>query len=553
MGTLSEIDFNGDGVFPERQPETEGFEVDFTALHQYKPEELRELQTEKLELRALEFRSLHNLARLQDDVLPGHPIPPMHVVVSGPKSCGKRFLSKAYQRDLKRYGRFDNMEFHEVDGSSIELKQLRNASGQFVYVTNLRGLLDNPELPSIVTHLRSGKCTAVMAFAGDARSAGQLMDMCPELAPVIGRRIELAPFTTAELAVLFRLKMKPHFWVSEDGERIVRQVAQQQHLTVLGIEQWCARAVRAGLENARESGICRELPVSVIEDTAPQLSCGGSTALQRLNSLTGLEQVKAQVAEELALLDAQAIRERLGLPRVTVSHHMIFAGNPGTGKTEVARLVAEIFKERGLLSEGKLFEVGRQDLVAKHIGNTAPKVHELFQRARGSVIFIDEAYSLIPKGERDFAHEAVSTLIADMESYRDEVVVILAGYPNLMDQLMRVNPGFESRIRTRIQFPDYTTPQLLEIMAGLAADSGYILEQEAWKPVEQILNIERSQAGFGNARNVRQLFERAVQKQARRLSQGHLLHDAYAIRALTAADFESPRLAAPERRFGFTA
>jgi adenylate kinase family enzyme len=236
--------------------------------------------------------------------------------------------------------------------------------------------------------------------------------------------------------------------------------------------------------------------------------------LAELDGLVGLADVKAEVHKQAAVLRVEGLRQQAGLKAPTITRHMIFNGNPGTGKTTVARLVAGIYRALGLLSKGQLVEVDRSELVAGYLGQTAMKTAEVVKSAEGGVLFIDEAYSLA--GDQ-YGQEAVDTLVKEMEDKRDDLVVIVAGYPVPMQVFVAQNPGLESRFRTTIDFADYTDDELTDIFGVLARSAEYDVDAAVLDRLREILAGVQRGPTFGNARYVRNLLEAAIGRHAWRL------------------------------------
>lgn len=240
---------------------------------------------------------------------------------------------------------------------------------------------------------------------------------------------------------------------------------------------------------------------------------------EELHSYIGLDNIKKEVESLINLVTIYELRRKSGLPTEDLSLHMVFSGNPGTGKTMVARLMSRIYHSLGILSKGHLVEVDRSGLVAGYVGQTAIKTQEVINRAMGGVLFIDEAYALTSRGPQDYGQEAVETLLKAMEDHRDDLVVIVAGYVDLMNDFIHSNPGLESRFNRYMYFEDYTVDEMLGIFDMRAKKAGYQLADDARETLKDILAEEsENNIGFGNARGVRNLFEKAVSRQANRLS-----------------------------------
>ncbi|KAA1421289.1 AAA family ATPase [Nocardioides humilatus] len=258
-----------------------------------------------------------------------------------------------------------------------------------------------------------------------------------------------------------------------------------------------------------------------------------------LDRLIGLEAAKQQVRGLVAERRAEALRREAGMPAADRSHHLVFVGNPGTAKTTVARIVARIYHDLGLLSEGHLVEVGRADLIAEYIGQTAPRVTEVVDRATGGVLFIDEAYALVPRDSaRDFGHEAVATLLKLMEDRRDDLIVVAAGYPAEMASFLDSNPGLRSRFPTVISFPDYDTDELTRIFSLLLATAGFTAGPGLLESFAALVPSPRP-AGFGNGRWARNVFEDAVTRQALRITADGARPTSEDVRTLLVGDLPS--------------
>ena len=251
-----------------------------------------------------------------------------------------------------------------------------------------------------------------------------------------------------------------------------------------------------------------ELRSSNVEEVLDQLD----------RELVGLKPVKTRIRETAALLLVDRVRKKIQLSAVSPTLHMSFTGNPGTGKTTVALRMAEILQRLEYVRTGQLITVTRDDLVGQYIGHTAPKTKEVIKKAMGGVLFIDEAYYLYkPENERDYGAEAIEILLQIMENNRDDLVVILAGYKDEMDKFFHSNPGVRSRIAHHIDFPDYSSEELLEIAKLMLAEQSYRLSVDATKALLEYIQRRKTMEHFANARSIRNALDRARLRQANRL------------------------------------
>lgn len=271
----------------------------------------------------------------------------------------------------------------------------------------------------------------------------------------------------------------------------------------------------------------RTPPAAGVTGRAPQLSAvpdqpdtappSLEVLLTELDALVGLDAVKGEVLRQVQMLRMAKVRRDAGMKVPVITRHLVFTGNPGTGKTTVARLIAAIYRAMGFLSRGHLVEVDRSGLVAGWVGQTALKTAEAIESALGGVLFIDEAYSLARGSKTDFGSEAIDTLVKGMEDHRDDLVVIVAEYPVPMMDFIDANPGLASRFRTSIPFADYSDAELVEVFARLADADDYTATMPAMEAILDVLARTPRDEGFGNGRWARNMLEAAIGRQAWRL------------------------------------
>lgn len=245
-----------------------------------------------------------------------------------------------------------------------------------------------------------------------------------------------------------------------------------------------------------------------------------ATSIEKLDDLIGLTSVKQEIRTLRNYLVIQQERKKKGMKETKISYHCVFLGNPGTGKTSVARIIAQIYRELGVLKSGHLVETDRSGLVAEYVGQTAVKTNKIIDSALDGILFIDEAYSLIDGGDSDYGKEAISTLIKRMEDDRNRLIVILAGYKDEMNRFLDSNPGLHSRFNRIIEFPDYSADELFQIFEVNCRKFDYTMSDAFSKKLKDVLYkaVLNKEKGFGNARFVRNLFEKTIENQANRLS-----------------------------------
>ena len=285
-------------------------------------------------------------------------------------------------------------------------------------------------------------------------------------------------------------------------------------------------------------------PAAQTEETEEALPVENIDDLRaELDELVGLDGIKREVNNLINMVTVHKLREANGLNTVDMSLHMVFSGNPGTGKTTIARIMSRIYRSLGVLSKGQLVEVDRSGLVAGYVGQTATKTTKVLESALGGVLFIDEAYSLTSKSENDFGAEAIDTLLKGMEDHRDDLIVIVAGYDGLMDDFVHSNPGLESRFNRFLHFDDYSVDEMMDILDLRLKKGQYELDDAARAAARAYIEAANtSSISFGNARGVRNIFEKILVEQANRLSaEGNLTKEQ--LMTITEADVLAARAA----------
>ena len=373
-----------------------------------------------------------------------------------------------------------------------------------------------------------GKFTVI--FAGYTREMRKLINLNPGLQSRINLMIKFDDYNEEELcSIAESIAGEEYYSLSEDGEKAFIQRINNEKVD----ENFAnARAVRNIIEEAIREKAFRtgdddvseeEFTTLTSEDFGVDLSFTARESVkeyvEELESLVGLEDVKKLIKDILNTLELLHKKKEMGIQCEDISLNMIFSGNPGTGKTTVARIMGRILKAMGILKKGHMVEVTRSDLVGQYVGQTGPKTLEKIKQAYGGILFIDEAYSLNSGCENDFGSEAISALIKEMEDNRDKLIVIMAGYTKEMKELLNLNPGLESRIKFNIEFSDYDGDELFKIFKSLCIKEKYKISHNAYKKLKEDFEEISHNKGrnFGNGRLVRKYFENVKMKQATRI------------------------------------
>ncbi|MFD5625966.1 right-handed parallel beta-helix repeat-containing protein [Streptomyces sp. NPDC127072] len=509
-----------------------------------------------------QVRTLVNLTQLaQRRAQLGMSAPPMsrHLVFAGPPGTGKTTVARLYGTVLAQLGALRSGHLVEVSradlvaqvigGTAIKTTEIFNkALGGVLFIDEAYTLTadsgrSGPDfgreaVDTLLKLMEDHREDVVVVAAGYSGEMQSFLSSNPGLASRFSRTVEFENYAVPELVAIMESMCARHQYEFGEGTsaaltlhfdrmpkdatfgngRAARQVFE---------EMVDRQAVRLSTQPDVSE---RDLSLLLPEDVGIQVPAGPQgnadepdrgDALSRLGDMVGLAAVKRDVTDLVNLLSTAKRREAAGLPSPRVSHHLVFTGPPGTGKTTVARLYGELLVSLGVLPQGQLVEVARADLVGRYVGHTAQLTREVFERARGGVLFVDEAYTLTPPGGSsgsDFGQEAVDTLLKLMEDHRDEVVVIVAGYTREMESFLASNPGLSSRFSRRVEFADYTSDELVTIVRMHADVSGYECGPGVGGLLREYFDSLPRDRFFGNGRLARQVLESMMTRQAGRVS-----------------------------------
>ncbi len=509
--------------------------------------------------------NLNKLARRREQA--GMPSLPMsrHLIFAGPPGTGKTTVARLYGAILAELGVLRSGHLTEVaradlvaaiiGGTAIKTTEVfKEALGGVLFIDEAYALstggggnghdFGREAIDTLVKLMEDHRDDIVVIVAGYSAEMQDFLASNPGLASRFSRTVEFCNYEVDELTTIVERAAGAHGY--ELAEHTREALLEHFERMAKGADFGNGRAARkvfeemvdrqasrlALLSEVGDADLAQLVPLDVGVEAAAAVAAAiaqeageepvpaSTELLDQLRAMVGLPAAKEQVEDLVNLIKQVRRREEAGLPTAKISHHLVFAGPPGTGKTTVARLYGELLSELGVLTGGQLIETARADLVGRFVGHTAQLTKEAFERARGGVLFIDEAYTLTPRGGsgNDFGQEAVDTLMKLMEDHRDEVVVIVAGYQEEMQGFLASNPGLASRFSREIAFEHYTDDELTTIVRIQAETAGYLCAPETLEALHTLFASVPRDRSFGNGRFARQTLESMVTRQAGRLS-----------------------------------
>jgi SpoVK/Ycf46/Vps4 family AAA+-type ATPase len=484
--------------------------------------------------------------------LPGTP----HLCIAGPVGCGQGLATRALAQARATAKAVEHLVVVDLLASEVSTQdstaavdRLRSrwseAGNGVLRIDELELILANPTATAFLDALRNlivhaGADDPVVVLCGDKESVAQLHALNPDLHQHFHHTMVRAFLSTELIMLLDRMIKQAGFSTSFDfvatTSPLIAKVRSVGNLTNARIPASLARhAIRRAAAAGRTSVQAEDIETAALR----VIDVESGSAWAELDELIGLHDVKSTVRMWMSNSDLSERRERLGLITEGMSRHMVFKGPAGTAKTTVARIIGRILAENGVLSSGHLVETQRADFVGERVDQSPRLVVDAVKRSIGGVLFIDEAYSLTTKGDSSSENaeangEIIKTLLKMMEDYREDFVVIVAGYVTEMEQFLNSNPGFRSRFAKTLEFPGYATSELFEILSHLAAKRGFVIDPGALGQLEPRLALVSQYPGFGNGRHMRNLLENAITRQGFRVDENATDDE---LRTLTYADF----------------
>lgn len=504
----------------------------------------------------------------------------LHMVFTGNPGTGKTTVARLIGQIYRAIGVLSRGQMVEtsredlvapyVGQTAIKTRQIiERAKGGVLFIDEAYTLSEGSEhdfgreaIDTLVKHMEDNRGDLVVIVAGYPDKMRAFIDSNEGLQSRFTKFIDFEDYSVEEMMEILAGMCKKEQYILTDAAAAQARAVMRKGKDLGGRNFGNGRYIRNVYENAVGRSAVRladmdaitaqdastfapedfVLPSNIKEKDASGEEKTTEELLKELDQYIGLTKVKTQVRKLINQVRMNRKRAERGIPVTKTSLHLVFTGNPGTGKTTVARILAKLYKSIGILRTGQLVEVGREDLVAQYVGQTAQKTKEVLDRALGGVLFIDEAYTLAANtSDHDFGQEAIDTILRYMENNRDNIVVIVAGYPREMKRFIESNPGLDSRFTTTIEFEDYSLGQLMEILELQCRKSGYIMTDRAEEKARERLRYEKAVSGsnFGNGRVVRNIFEAAVLDQNDRISMIENLTDEEMM-TLTEEDFEFP-------------
>ena len=472
----------------------------------------------------------------------GYESNPMHMIFGGDPGSAKTTVAKLFAGIAKEKGILKSGAFVERGGMDLDgmgcVYFIRNAfaaaKGGVLFIDEAYSMHSDLAVTTLIQEMENKRDEVIVILAGYSERMKEFLELNDGLKSRIPHWVDFPNYTADELTDIFRLML------SERGFSAEEDVFPEAHhlfekvriLDNFGNGRYVRNMIGKAVENQAVRLLSSSKDVSQIpknelfllkkedirllnEGTIEERPEG--TARKELEDMIGLSSVKEVIHKAIANYKLNKICAERGISRGNVSLHMVFTGNPGTAKTTVARLLAEIMKDEKILSSGSFVEVGRADLVGRFVGHTAPLVKKKFREAQGGVLFIDEAYALYDGQEQGFGDEAINTLVQEMENHRDDVIVIFAGYPKPMQNFLERNPGMQSRIAFHVEFEDYTTEELIDITKLMVSNKKMNITDEALDKLRIDYDIARARDDYGNGRFVRQMLEKAEMNLSERL------------------------------------